>query len=48
LGSAEEGFTAYDSEGRILEIEVERRESPFLFGLWKTAVDDVVIKAVED
>lgn len=46
--AVEEGFTAYDSEGRLLEIGVERRESPFLFGLWKTAVDDVVIKAVED
>ncbi len=46
--AVEEAFTAYDSEGRLLEIGVERRESPFLFGLWKTVVDDVVIEAVED
>jgi hypothetical protein len=46
--AVEEGFTAYDSEGRLLELRVERRESPFLFGLWKTAVDHVAIEAVED
>jgi hypothetical protein len=46
--AVEEGFTAYDSEGRLLELRVERRESPILFGLWKTVVDDVVIEAVED
>jgi hypothetical protein len=44
----EEGFTAYDSEGRLLEIRVLRRESPFLFGMWKAVDDDVVIEAVED
>ncbi len=46
--AVEEGFTAYDSEGRLLEIGVERRESSSFFGLWKTAVDHVVIEAVED
>src|SRR5918999_6355952 len=46
--AVEEGFTAYDSEGRLLELRVEGRESPVLFGLWKTVVDDVVIEAVED
>jgi hypothetical protein len=46
--AVEEEFTAYDSEGRLLKLKVERRESPILFGLWKTSVDDVVIEAVED
>ncbi len=46
--AVEEGFTAYDSEGRLLEIGVERRESSSFFGLWKTAVEHVVIEAVED
>jgi len=26
----EEGFAAYDGEGRLLELRVERRESPEL------------------
>ena len=46
--AVEEEFTAYDSEGRLLELRVERRESPFFFGLSKTVVDHVVIEAVED
>ena len=46
--AVEEGFTAYDSEGRLLEIGVDRRESSFLFGLLKTVVDHVVIEAAED
>src|ERR687890_2468027 len=46
--AVEEEFTAYDSEGRLLKLKVERRESPILFGLWKTSVDDVDIEAVED
>ena len=46
--AVEEGFTAYDSEGRLLKIKVERRESPFFFGLIKSAVDHVLIEAQED
>ena len=46
--AVEEEFTAYDSEGRLLELRVERRESPYFFGLIKTVVDHVVIEAVED
>ena len=45
--AVEEGFTAYDSEGRLLEIRVERRESPVLFGLIRSKVDHVRIEAVE-
>ncbi len=43
----EEGFTPYDSEGRLLELRVERRESTFFFGLIKSVVDHVLIEAVE-
>ena len=46
--AVEEGFTAYDSEGRLLELRVERRESPVLFGLIRSKVDHVRIEAVED
>ena len=46
--AVEEGFTAYDSEGRLLEIRVEGRESPDLFGLIRSKVDHVRIEAVED
>ena len=46
--AVEEEFTAYDSEGRLLEIRVERRESSSFFGLSKRVVDHVVIVAVED
>ena len=46
--AVEEDFIVYDSEGRLLELRVERRESPFFFGLSKTVVDHVVIEAVED
>ncbi len=46
--AVEEGFTAYDSEGRLLELRVERRESPVLFGLIRNKVDHVRIEAVED
>jgi hypothetical protein len=46
--AVEEGFTLYDSEGRLLELRVERRESPVLFGLIRSKVDHVRIEAVED
>jgi hypothetical protein len=46
--AVEEGFTAYDSEGRLLELRVQRRESPFFFGLIRTEVDHVLIEAVEE
>jgi hypothetical protein len=46
--AVEEGFTAYDSEGRLLELRVEGRESPDLFGLIRSKVDHVRIEAVED
>ena len=46
--AAEEEFTAYDSEGRLLEIRVEGREFPVLFGLIRSKVDHVRIEAVED
>jgi hypothetical protein len=46
--AVEVGFTVYDSEGRLLDIGVDRRESSFLYGLWKFEVDHVVIRAVED
>jgi hypothetical protein len=46
--AVEEGLTAYDSEGRLLELRVERRESPVLFGLIRSKVDHVRIEAVED
>ena len=46
--AVEEGFTLYDSEGRLLELRVERRESPILFGLIRNKVDHVRIEAVED
>jgi hypothetical protein len=46
--AVEEGFTAYDSEGRLLELRVERREFPVLFGLIRSKVDHVRIEAVED
>jgi hypothetical protein len=46
--AVEEGFTAYDSEGRLLELRVERRESPVLFGLIRSKVDHVLLEAVED
>ncbi len=45
--AVEEGFTAYDSEGRLLELRVEGRESPDLFGLIRSKVDHVRIEAVE-
>ena len=46
--AVEEGFTAYDSEGRLLELRVERREFPVLFGLIRSKVDHVRIEALED
>jgi hypothetical protein len=46
--AVEVGFTAYDSEGRLLELRVQRRESPVFFGLIRTKVDHVLIEAVED
>lgn len=46
--AVEEGFTAYDSEGRLLELRVERRESLVFFGLIRSKVDHVRIEAVED
>jgi len=46
--AVEEGFAAYDGEGRLLGIRVERRESPELFGLIRTEVDNVLLEAVED
>jgi len=46
--AVEEGFTAYDSEGRLLEIRVQRRESPLFFGLIRTKADHVLIEAQED
>ena len=46
--AAEQRLTAYDSEGRLLEIGVERGESSFFFGLSKGMVDYVVLVAVED
>jgi hypothetical protein len=46
--AVEEGFTAYDSEGRLLKLRVERRESPVLFGLIRSKVDHVRIEAAED
>ena len=46
--AVEEGFTVYDSEGRLLELRVERRESHVLFGLIRSKVDHVRIEAVED
>ena len=46
--AVEEGFTLYDSEGRLLELRVERRESPVLFGLIRNKVDHVLLEAVED
>jgi hypothetical protein len=46
--AVEEGFTLYDSEGRLLKLRVERRESPILFGLIRSKVDHVRIEAVED
>jgi hypothetical protein len=46
--AAEEEFTAYDSEGRLLGIRVERRERRAFFGLSKLAFDYVVIEALED
>ena len=46
--AVEEGFTAYDSEGRLLELRVEGRESPVLFGLIRSKIDHVVLEAVED
>ena len=36
------------SEGRLLELRVERRESPVLFGLIRSKLDRVRIEAVED
>jgi hypothetical protein len=44
----EEGFGAYGSEGRLLELRVERRESPELFDLIRTEVDNVLLEAVVD
>ena len=46
--AVEEGFTAYDSEGRLLELRVQRRESHFFFGLMRTKIDHVLVEAVED
>ena len=46
--AANEGFAAYDGEGRLLELRGERRESPELFGLVTTEVDNVLLEAVED
>jgi hypothetical protein len=46
--AVEEGFTLYDSEGRLLKLRVERRESPILFGLIRSKVDHVRIEAAED
>jgi len=46
--AVEAGFAAYDSEGRLLELRVQRRESPLFFGLIRTKVDHVLIEAVED
>ena len=46
--AAEVGFTAYDSEGRLLDIRVEGRDSPSFFGLIRSKVDHVLIEAVED
>jgi hypothetical protein len=46
--AVDEGFTAYDGEGRLLELRVEKRESPSFFGLIRTKVDHVRIEAVED
>ncbi len=46
--AVEEGFTAYDSEGRLLELRVERRESPSFFGLIRIKADHVLIEAQQD
>jgi hypothetical protein len=46
--AVEEEISVYDSEGRLLEIGVDRGESSLMFGLWKADVDYVVIRAVED
>jgi hypothetical protein len=46
--AVEEDFGVYDSEGRLLEIRVERGESSSFFGLSRSVVDYVVIEAVEE
>ena len=46
--AAEEGSTAYDGEGRLLELRVEGRGSPELFGLIRMKVEHVRIEAVEE
>jgi len=46
--AVEEGFTIYDSEGRLLELKVQGRESPVLSVLIRSKVDHVLLEAVED
>lgn len=43
-----EEYVAYDSEGRLLRVTIERGEAPIFFGLDKTTVDYVVIESAED
>jgi hypothetical protein len=46
--AVEKELTACDSEGRLLELRVEGRESPVFFGLIRTKVDHVLLEAVGD
>lgn len=43
----EESFTAYDSEGRLLELVVERRRVPAWFGLTQRETEVVTARPVE-
>ena len=43
----DESFTAYDSEGRLLELVVERRSAPAWFGLSQRQTEVVTARPVE-
>lgn len=40
-------YKAYDSEGRILTLGIVMKEKPIYFGLFKTAVELVVVQSAE-
>jgi len=43
-----EEFVAYDSEGRLLKLDIERAETSTFFGLGETMLEYVVIESARD
>jgi hypothetical protein len=41
-------YTAYDSEGRILNLQINKKTVPAFFGLFKQTVERVSVESAED